>query len=103
MTPFTLHGHLYTVTGYPGADWARNARAAGTGTLSKGRKSRRVNIIELSTEEARPVLRAFPIEVPAGVGFAKRSGLVHKGTPEEFEALAGTCPVFRFEPIEGSP
>jgi deazaflavin-dependent oxidoreductase (nitroreductase family) len=98
MTPFTLDGQLYTV-GRPGADWAHNARAAGTGTLTRGRKSRQVKIVALNPEQSRPVLRAFPEEVPVGVGFMKRSGLVHEGTPEEFEALAGRCPVFRFEPI----
>lgn len=36
MTPFSYDGGLYTVAGYPGADWARNAKAAGTGTLSRG-------------------------------------------------------------------
>ncbi|BBY04871.1 hypothetical protein MNVI_01890 [Mycobacterium noviomagense] len=44
MTPFNLGGHLYAVAGFPGADWVRNARAAGVGTLSKGRKSRRVKL-----------------------------------------------------------
>jgi deazaflavin-dependent oxidoreductase (nitroreductase family) len=99
MTPFELHGNLYVVAGYPGADWARNARAAGSGTLSKGRRSRRVKIVELSADEARPVLRAFPVEVPVGVRFAKSAGQVKDGTPDEFEALAGVTPVFRFDPI----
>jgi deazaflavin-dependent oxidoreductase (nitroreductase family) len=99
VTPFTLNGELYTVAGYPRADWARNARAAGTGTLSRGRKTRRVKIIELSADEARPVLRTYPAKVPVGAGLAKRSGLVEDGTPEEFEALAGTIPVFRFEDL----
>ena len=99
MTPFRLDGNLYTVAGYPGSDWSRNARVAGAGTLSRGRRSRRVKIVELSVDEARPVLRAFPTNVPVGVGFAKRSGLVLNGTPDEFEALAGTLSVFRFDPI----
>jgi hypothetical protein len=45
------------------------------------------------------LLRAFPTEVPTGVGFMKRSGLVTEGTPEEFEALAGRCAVFRLVPV----
>jgi hypothetical protein len=98
MTPFVHNGGLYTVAGYPGADWASNARAAGEGTLTRGRKSRRVKIIELSPQDAAPVLRSFAVEVPVGVGFAKRSGLVREGTPDEFEALAGRLAVFRFEP-----
>jgi deazaflavin-dependent oxidoreductase (nitroreductase family) len=98
MTPFEFRGDLYAVAGYPGADWAANARAAGTGTLARGRRSREVRIVELTPEEARPVLRAFPIEVPVGVAFAKRSGMVRDGTPDEFETLAGRIAVFRFEP-----
>lgn len=98
MTPFDFRGGLYVVAGYPGADWAANARAAGTGTLSRGRRSRRVRIVELSASEARPVLRAFPTEVPVGVAFAKRSGMVRDGTSDEFEALAGRLAVFRFDP-----
>ena len=98
MTPFEHQGDLYTVAGYPGSDWAANARAAGAGTLSRGRKSRRVKIVELGADDARPVLRSFPAQVPVGVGFAKRSGLVRQGTPDEFEALAGRLVVFRFDP-----
>jgi deazaflavin-dependent oxidoreductase (nitroreductase family) len=100
MTPFTYRGDLYTVTGYPGADWAANARAAGEGTLTRGRKSRRVKIVELGAQESRPVLREFPVQVPVGVGFAKRSGLVRDGTADEFESLAGQLAVFRFDPVD---
>src|SRR6195952_4261962 len=99
MTPFDHEGGLYTVAGYPGADWAANARAAGVGTLTRGRRSRRVRIVELSAEDAKPILRAFAVKVPVGVGFAKRSGLVTDGTPDEFEALAGRLAVFRFDPV----
>ena len=98
MTPFTYRGDLYTVAGYPVADWAANARAAGVGTLTRGRTSQRIKIVELGAEESRPVLREFPARVPVGVGFAKRSGLVHEGTPDEFEALAGRLVVFRLDP-----
>ena len=98
MTPFEHDGGLYVVAGYPGADWASNARAAGAGTLSRGRRSRRVRIVELDAAESRPVLRAFAVKVPVGVGFAKRAGLVRDGAPDEFAALAGRLAVFRFDP-----
>jgi hypothetical protein len=55
-------------------------------------------MVELSADDARPLLRVFPIEVPTGVGFMKRTGLVTEGTPDEFEALAGRCAVFRLDP-----
>jgi deazaflavin-dependent oxidoreductase (nitroreductase family) len=98
MTPFEHDGGLYVVAGYPGADWASNARAAGAGTLSRGRNSRPVRIVELDAAQSRPVLRAFAVKVPVGVGFAKRSGLVRDGAPEEFAELAGQLAVFRFDP-----
>jgi deazaflavin-dependent oxidoreductase (nitroreductase family) len=99
MTPFQVDGGLYVVAGYPGADWAANARAADTGTLSRGRRRRQVRIVELTAAQARPILRIFPVEVPVGVAFAKSSGMVVDGTPDEFEALAGRIAVFRFDPV----
>src|SRR5262245_19551830 len=97
MTPFEHDGALYVVAGYPGADWAANARAAGSGTLSRGRNSRQVKIVELSPVDAGPVLRTFAVKVPVGVGFAKRAGLVSDGAPDEFAELAGQLAVFRFD------
>src|ERR1700739_1816403 len=74
-TPFTLDAGLYVGGGYPTGDWVRNAGGAGAGTVPRGRKSQRVNFVDLAAEQARPVLRAFPDKVPTGVGFFKRSGL----------------------------
>jgi deazaflavin-dependent oxidoreductase (nitroreductase family) len=98
-TPFTHDGNLYVAGGYPRADWVLNIRAAGEGTMSSGRSSERVRFTELTAEEARPVFRVFPKEVPGGVGFYKRNGQVTDGTPDEFEALAGRCPVFRIDRV----
>jgi deazaflavin-dependent oxidoreductase (nitroreductase family) len=101
ITPFRLDGNLYAIEGYPDTDWARNARAAGAGTLTRGRRSRRVAIVALSPQDARPVMRAWPANVTAAVGFSKRAGLVREGTPDEFEALADRLSVFRLDPIPG--
>jgi len=98
ITPMYVGDLRYVVAGFPGADWERNARAADTATLTAGKKSETVRMVELTADEARPLLRQFPTLVPTGVSFMKRSGLVTKGTPEEFEALAGRCAVFRFDP-----
>lgn len=99
ITPMQFQGSRYVVGGFPGADWVRNVRAAGEVTLQRGRHTERVRMVELPSEQARPVLRAFPVEVPTGVSFMKNAGLVHEGRPEEFEALAGRCAVFRFDPV----
>jgi deazaflavin-dependent oxidoreductase (nitroreductase family) len=99
ITPMYVDGKRYVVAGFPGADWERNARAADTATLTSGRKSESVRMVELSADDARPLLRQFPTLVPTGVSFMKRSKLVTEGTPEEFESLAGRCAVFRFDPV----
>ncbi len=59
----------------------------------------KLGMVEMSTEEARPVLRAFPVEVPSGVGFIKNVGLVTGPNPDQFEALAGRLAVFRLDPV----
>ena len=98
ITPMTVDGNRYVVAGFPGCDWERNARAADTATLTQGKAAQTVRMVELSADEARPLLRQFPTLVPTGVSFMKRSGLVTDGTPDEFAALAGRCAVFRFDP-----
>jgi len=99
VTPMTVDGKRYVVGGVPGSDWAANARAATEATLYQGRHGERVHMVEMSVEEARPLLREFPIKVPTGVGFIKNAGLVTGPNPDEFEALAGRCPVFRLDPV----
>jgi deazaflavin-dependent oxidoreductase (nitroreductase family) len=99
VTPMPLDGRRYVVNSYPGADWVGNVRAADQVTLTHGRRSERVRMVELSPDEARPVLRAFPAAVPTGVELMKRVGLLTDGTPDDAERLAGRCPVFRIDSI----
>lgn len=103
VTPFEHDGQLYIVTGVPGTDWGANAKAAGSGTLSRGRSKRLFEIVELSAEEAVPVLRIYPAKVPVGVGVARRAGLVTTGSADEFAALAGQLDVFRLDPVGRLP
>ena len=99
VTPMTLDGKRYVVAGLPGSDWAANARAAGEAKLQVGRRTEAVQMVEMSTEQARPLLRAFPVEVPTGIGFIKNAGLVTGPNPDEFEALAGRLAVFRVDSV----
>lgn len=99
VTPMTVDGHRYVVGGLPGADWVANVRAAGEATLHQSRTATRVRMVEMPVEEARPLLRQFPVLVPTGVSFIRNAGLVTGPNPDEFEALAGRIPVFRFDPI----
>ena len=99
ITPFEVDGRRYVVGGFPGADWVRNAQADPEAVLSQGKTRERVRMVELSAEEARPLLRQFPVLVPTGVSFMRNAGLVTGPHPDEFEALAGRCSVFRFDTV----
>lgn len=99
ITPMIVDGKRYAVGGFPGADWVSNARVADRATLRRGRDVQQIKVVELSAEDARPLLRQFPALVPTGVGFMKSAGLVTGPHPDEFEALAGRCAVFRFDPV----
>ena len=101
VSPLTVNGQRYIVGGLAGADWVKNARAAGWGILAHGRKKERVVLIELPVEQRAPILRAFPREVPHGVQFFQRLYGLPKdpaALPDAFAALAWQCPVFRIEP-----
>ena len=99
VTPMTVDGKGTWWPGCPARIGHANARAAGKATLQVGKHTERVRMVEMSTEEARPLLRAFPVEVPSGVGFIKNVGLVTGPNPDEFEALAGRLAVFRLDPV----
>jgi hypothetical protein len=95
VVPLTVAGHRYVVAGIPQADWARNARAAGHGTLRTRGVTRAVLLTEvLDPEVKRAVLHAFPTEVPGGVAFFQQLGLVERGDPDEFAAVADQVAVF---------
>ncbi|MGO4442034.1 nitroreductase family deazaflavin-dependent oxidoreductase [Mycobacterium sp. 2YAF39] len=99
VTPMRIDGKRYVVNGYPGAEWVHNVRAAERVTITQGRRSEPVRMVELSAEEARPVLREFPVQVSTGVDIMKRAGVLKTGTADELEGLAGRLPVFRIDPV----
>jgi hypothetical protein len=93
-----LDGHRYLLAGFPGSDWAANARAAQVGTLTVGRREERVRLVELSPTDAVPVLRAWPVRIPQGAKIMRDAGVVADLEPGSFAALAERCPAFRVEP-----
>ena len=123
-----LDGHRYLLCGFPGADWAANARAlserGGVGVLSVGRRceracertvqhsacakrrpsaarecGERVRLVELSPADAEPVLRAWPVRIPQGAKIMRDAGVVPDLEPDSFAALAGRCAAFRVETV----
>ncbi|MCV7151524.1 nitroreductase family deazaflavin-dependent oxidoreductase [Mycolicibacterium pyrenivorans] len=99
ITPFEVDGRRYVVGGFPGADWVRNAQANPDAVVVRGKVREPVRLVELSADQARPLLRQFPVLVPTGVSFMKNAGLVTGPDPDEFERLAGRCSVFRFDSV----
>jgi deazaflavin-dependent oxidoreductase (nitroreductase family) len=99
ITPMHIEGSRYVVNSYPGADWVGNVRAAEQATLTRGRRSEQVRMVELSLDDARPILREFPALVPTGVELMQRAGVLKTGTPDELAGLADRLAVFRIEPV----
>ncbi len=95
VSPVTVDGRRYVIAALPRADWARNARAAGRGELSRGRRRTPVELPEVhDVEQRRAVLAAFPTQVPGGVPFFVRLGLVERADPAQFFAAADRVAVF---------
>lgn len=94
-----LDGRRYLLAGFPGADRAANARAAGVGILSVGRRDERVRLVELSPADAVPILRAWPERIPQGAKIMRDGGVVADLDPDSFAALAGRCAAFRIEAV----
>ena len=95
VSPLVVDGNRYVIAGLPGSDWARNVRAAGRGELTRGRRRQAVALREVADPDLRRrIVRAFPTEVPHGVGFFVRMGLVEGPDPEQFAAAADRVAVF---------
>jgi F420H(2)-dependent quinone reductase len=100
VSPLTVDARRYVIAGLPQSDWARNVRAAGTGELAYGRQRRRVTLTEVTDPGLRrTVVRAFPTEVPHGVQFFVRLGLVTAGDPDEFAGIADRVAVFELREL----
>lgn len=89
-------GHRYLVAGYETSDWVKNARAAGSGTLQRGKRVDRVRLIELPVDEAPPILRQFAQHVRGGRAFMS---VPASGSESEFADAALHHPVFRIHPV----
>ena len=60
-------GHRFLVSTYGQTNWVRNLRAVGEATLTRGRRSERISVVEVGAKEAAPVLQYFVSTIPAVV------------------------------------
>lgn len=100
VSPFTVGGRRYVLS-FGRLDWVRNARAAGWGILARGRRATRVTLIEVEPPASTNIVGEFPRQIPAGVQFFTRTGLVEPpGRSEQFEAAADRLTLFRLDSDE---
>ncbi len=93
-----IAGQRYVVQAYPKAAWVANVRAAEQVTLSRGRRSSVVKMVELPVAERRPLLRDCIADSPRVGKLFTTSGLVDDGSPDGVAAAADRIAVFRVEP-----
>jgi deazaflavin-dependent oxidoreductase (nitroreductase family) len=96
-TPVTLveeAGKRWLVAPYGEVGWVRNARAAEQVTLTRGRRFETVRIVELSAEDAAPVLQKYLAKVPVVRPFFD---VTPKSSLRDFVAEASRHPVFRIQ------
>ncbi|HLI07909.1 MAG TPA: nitroreductase family deazaflavin-dependent oxidoreductase [Ktedonobacteraceae bacterium] len=89
-------GQRYLVAAFGLVGWVYNLRAAGEATLTRGRRSERIKAIELSPEEAAPVLKAC---LASTESFQDYFTATAQSPLEEFEQEARHHPVFLVQHI----
>ncbi|MFD6157565.1 nitroreductase/quinone reductase family protein [Nocardia sp. NPDC060256] len=91
-----IAGERYILQAYRKAAWVANVRAAQTVTLSRGRRSTIVRLIDLPVEERRTLLRDHVTNGPPRLGrLLVTTGLVDDPSPETIAAAAHRIAVFR--------
>src|SRR6266581_2818928 len=91
-------GQRWLVAPYGVVQWVRNIRAAGTATLTRGRRSEVISVTELPAHEAAPILKQYLVlqhaaDVRSYFDATKDSPL------EAFEREATRHPVFKITTV----
>ena len=84
----------WIVAPYGERQWVKNLRAAGTATLSRGRKSRAIRVREVTHQEAVPIMRVYIQRVGVTRSYWEAGPNANE---EELLAIAPNHPVFAIE------
>jgi deazaflavin-dependent oxidoreductase (nitroreductase family) len=84
-----VDGQRYIVAAFADAGWVANVRAAGRGTLRRGRNTEEIRLSEVPVEARGAILRAFIRQVPGGRRFFGPQ------SPDQIVAAAERYPIFR--------
>jgi len=88
--------HRWLVAPYGVTNWVLNARTAGSVELRRGRHQETFRVVELSAEEAIPVLRQYLREVPVTRAYFD---ITLDSTDTEVRTEARHHPVFELLPV----
>jgi deazaflavin-dependent oxidoreductase (nitroreductase family) len=95
------NGQRWVLSPYGEVDWVRNLRAAGHGTLTRGRHVEPFNAVELSTSAAAPILKQALVMMPAFL--RSYFEVTASSTSEELEREAVRHPIFQLQlPTSGA-
>jgi deazaflavin-dependent oxidoreductase (nitroreductase family) len=89
----------FLVAPYGVVQWVRNLRAAGTATLTRGRRSETISVTELEAKEAAPVLKHYLL-LPVSAGVRSYFDATKDSPLEAFEREAARHPVFQITTVE---
>jgi deazaflavin-dependent oxidoreductase (nitroreductase family) len=92
-------GERFLVAPYGVVQWVRNLRAAGTATLTRGRRSETISVRELEAKEAAPVLKQYLL-LPVSAGVRAYFDATKDSPLEAFEREAARHPVFQILSVE---
>ncbi len=90
-------GQRWLVAPYGVVQWVRNLRAAGTATLTRGRRAEAISVTELPAQEAAPLLKQYLLHVAEVRPYFDAT----RDSPlEAFELGAPRHPVFQITTME---
>src|SRR5262249_55382232 len=90
------NGRRWLIAPYGEVDWVRNLRAAGKGTLARGRRVEGFSAVELAPAAAAPILKHALVRMPAFL--RSYFAVTPTSSLEELEREALRHPVFQLEP-----
>jgi|SRR6266852_4360778 len=92
-------GERWLAAPYGAVQWVRNIRAAGTATLTRGRRSEAISVTELEASKAAPVLKQYLL-LPVAAGVRSYFDVTKDSPLEAFEREAARHPVFKITTVE---
>jgi deazaflavin-dependent oxidoreductase (nitroreductase family) len=89
----------FLVAPYGVVQWVRNLRAAGTATLTRGRRSETIAVRELEAREAAPILKQYLL-LPVSAAVRSCFDATKDSPLSAFEQEADRHPVFQITRVE---